>query len=80
MEVRIENQSEWSPVKLEIVFDSREEYDIFKMMVNTNVSIPEAVFGNQGFGGYSVTKKDKLWKILNKISEEFRDINIKKGD
>lgn len=69
MRVRIkETEPEWNPKKLEIIFDAKEEYEVFKCMVQTNESVPRVVFGFGGFCGKSREKEIKLIEIVSKLN------------
>ncbi len=72
MEVKLEKVAEkWNPRKLEIIFETKEEFTVFRGMVRTNQSVPRVVYGDGGFEGHSREKEVTLHSVLNKISAKF---------
>lgn len=67
----------WIPRKLEIIFISKEEYEAFKEMIQTNQSVPNAVYGKSGFQGESREKRARLENILETIGDA---LNLSKLD
>ena len=69
MQVKAEKvELSWTPKKLEIIFETKEEYIAFRGMVRTNLSVPEAVYGSGGYEGESEEKEHQLYKILKQLS------------
>ena len=72
MEVKLEKVAQkWNPRKLEIIFEDKEEFTVFRGMIRTNISVPRVVYGDGGFEGRSREKEHTLHSVLNKISAKF---------
>ncbi len=63
----IKNVQKWNPRKLEIVFETEREFEVFKYILQTNESIPEVVCHFNRKCGYLEVKE-----ILTRIYRAFR--------
>ncbi len=61
----------WIPRVIELVFQTPEEFEVFRKMTRANLSVPEAVYGKNGFGRHSEVKRNKLYEVLGSISVIF---------
>ena len=77
MDVKLEKvEPNWKPRKVVINIESQREYDVLKELSATNVSVPNAVYGEKGYYAAAYKRSERveiLYNFLLNLHEQLKD-------